>query len=201
MRRDTPGQPRMNSIFGITTRDGGTPVHDEKKHVEFLMLESAQAGLSWSTLLMKRENDWKAYDPFDPVKGLKYNERKIGELLSDPRIVRNRRKIEVSINHAKCFLAVQKKFGRFDRHIWGFVNHGPVNNRLRTISHTPARTPLSDQSNKDFIQRGFRFVGSTLIYAHLQATGMVNDHLITCFRYEEPCSPCLQALGSTKEED
>jgi len=166
----------------------GTPVHDERKHFEFLVLESAQAGLSWSTILMKRENYRKAYSQFDPVKVSKYNEQKIKKLLANPGIVRNRKKIEASIHNAKCFLAIQKEFGSFDRYIWGFVNNRPVNNRLKKMSEMPAKTPLSDQISKDLIQRGFRFVGSTIIYAHLQATGLVNDHLVSCFRYKELCS-------------
>jgi len=166
----------------------GTPVHDEKKHFEFLVLESAQAGLSWSTILMKRENYRKAYVQFDPLKVSKYNEQKIRKLLSNAGIVRNRRKIEASINNAKCFLAIQKEFGSFDRYIWGFVNNKPISNRWKKISEIPARTSLSDQISKDLIRRGFRFVGSTIIYAHLQATGIVNDHIVTCFRYKELCS-------------
>jgi len=166
----------------------GTPVHDENRHFEFLVLESAQAGLSWSTILMKRENYRKAYDQFDPVKVSKYNDQKIRKLLSNAGIVRNRRKIEASINNAKCFLAIQKEFGSFDRYIWGFVNDKPIINRWKKISEIPARTSLSDQISKDLIYRGFRFVGSTIIYAHLQATGIVNDHIVTCFRYKELCS-------------
>ncbi|MBM4309202.1 MAG: DNA-3-methyladenine glycosylase I [Deltaproteobacteria bacterium] len=181
--------PTTNEIYlRYHDEEWGAPVHDEKKHFEFLVLESAQAGLNWSIILMKRENYRKAYDQFDPVKVSKYNERKIRELLSNPGIVRNRRKIEASINNAKCFLAIQKEFGSFDRYIWGFVNNRPVNNRLKKISEMPARTPLSDQISKDLIQRGFRFVGSTILYAHLQATGIVNDHLVSCFRYKELCS-------------
>ncbi|MBM4339530.1 MAG: DNA-3-methyladenine glycosylase I [Deltaproteobacteria bacterium] len=181
--------PTTNEIYlRYHDEEWGTPVHDEKKHFEFLVLESAQAGLSWSTILMKRENYRKAYDHFDPVKVSKYNGQKIKKLLANPGIVRNRRKIEASINNAKCFLAIQKEFGSFDRYIWGFVNNRPVNNRLKKISEMPARTPLSDQISKDLINRGFRFVGSTIIYAHLQATGIVNDHLVSCFRYKELCS-------------
>ncbi len=181
--------PTTNEIYlRYHDEEWGTPVHDEKKHFEFLVLESAQAGLSWSTILMKRENYRKAYDHFDPVKVSKYDERKIKELLANPGIVRNRRKIEASINNAGCFLAVQKEFGSFDRYIWGFVNHTPIINRWKRLSQMPAKTPLSDRISKDLIRRGFRFVGSTILYAHLQATGIVNDHLITCFRYKELCS-------------
>lgn len=163
----------------------GVPVHEENKHFEFLVLESAQAGLSWSTILMKREHYRKAYDHFNPVRVSTYNGRKVNQLLSNPGIVRNRRKIEASINNARCFLAVQKEFGSFDRYIWSFVDDRPVMNRWKQISEIPARTPLSDQISRDLIHRGFKFVGSTIVYAHLQATGIVNDHLVTCFRYRE----------------
>lgn len=181
--------PTTNEIYlRYHDEEWGTPVHEEKKHFEFLVLESAQAGLSWSTILMKRENYRKAYDQFDPVKVSQYNDRKIRELLTNPGIVRNRRKIEASINNARCFLSIQKEFGSFDRYIWGFVNNNPLINRLKKLSEMPARTPLSDQISNDLIRRGFRFVGSTIIYAHLQATGLVNDHLVSCFRYKELCS-------------
>jgi DNA-3-methyladenine glycosylase I len=183
-----PWQTTNELYLKYHDEEWGTPVHDENKHFEFLVLESAQAGLSWSTILMKRENYRKAYDQFDPVKVSKYNERKIKELLSNAGIVRNRRKIEASINNAQCFRAVQKEFGSFDRYIWGFVNGQPVINRWKKISEIPARASLSDQISKDLIHRGFGFVGSTIIYAHLQAIGIVNDHIVTCFRYKELCS-------------
>ena len=163
----------------------GTPVHEERKHFEFLVLESAQAGLSWLTILKKRAGYRKAYDGFDPVKVAQYDEEKTRHLLSDSGIVRNRRKIEASIQNARCFLAVQERFGSFDEYIWSFVDHRPVVNRWRHLSEIPPRTPLSDRISKDLIDRGFRFVGSTIIYAHLQAVGIVNDHLTTCFRHKE----------------
>lgn len=188
--------PTKNEVYlRYHDEEWGDPVHDENKHFEFLVLESAQAGLSWSTILMKRENYRKAYDQFDPVKVSKYDDRKLKQLLSNAGIVRNRRKIEASINNAKCFLAVQKEFGSFDRYIWGFVNNKPIINRWEKLSEIPARTSLSDQLSKDLIHRGFRFVGSTIIYAHLQATGIVNDHLITCFRYKELCSEYKRTRG------
>lgn len=165
----------------------GTPVHDDHKHFEFLVLESAQAGLSWSTILMKRENYRKAYDHFDPVKVSKYRDHKIGQLLSNAGIVRNRKKIEASIQNAKCFLAIQKEFGSFDHYIWGFVHDKPIINRWKEISQIPPKTPLSDHISKDLMKRGFKFVGSTILYAHLQATGIVNDHIVSCFRYQELC--------------
>lgn len=163
----------------------GVPVHDDKKHFEFLVLESAQAGLSWLTILRKRENYRKAYDGFDPVKVARYDEKKVEELMSDSGIIRNRRKIESSINNARCFLKIQEEFGSFDKYIWSFVNNRPVKNQWTDISQVPARSELSDRVSKDLKSRGFRFLGSTIIYSHLQATGLINDHLVSCFRYEE----------------
>ena len=163
----------------------GTPIHDDRKHFEFLVLESAQAGLSWLTVLKKRENYRKAYDNFDPVKVSRYNDQKIEELMSDKGIIRNRRKIESSINNAKRFIAVQTEYGSFDSYIWKFTDFKPVINRWKDISEIPANTALSDLISADLKKRGFTFVGSTIIYAHLQAIGIVNDHLVTCFRYGE----------------
>lgn len=160
----------------------GAPVHDERKHFEFLVLESAQAGLSWITILKKRENYRKAYDSFDPEKVACYDEEKINELLENSGIVRNRRKIEASIGNAKKFLEIQKEFGSFDRYIWGFVNGKPIINSYKTVSEVPATSELSDVISKDLKKRGFRFLGSTIIYAHLQAIGIINDHIDSCFR-------------------
>lgn len=162
----------------------GVPVHEDRKHFEFLVLESAQAGLNWLTILRKRENYREAYDGFDPVKVAEYDEEKILELLNNPGIIRNRRKIEASINNAKKFLKIQKEFGSFDNYIWGFVDNKPVENHWKNISEVPATSELSDEVSKDFKARGFKFLGSTIVYAHLQATGLINDHLTTCFRYE-----------------
>lgn len=164
----------------------GVPVHDDNKHFEFLVLESAQAGLSWITILRKRENYRKAYDGFDPVRVAQYDEKKIGELMQDPGIIRNRRKIESSINNARCFLKIQEEFGSFDKYIWSFVNNKPVKNHWTDISQLPARSELSDRVSRDLQARGFKFLGSVIIYSHLQATGLINDHLISCFRYENP---------------
>lgn len=166
----------------------GTPVHDDNKQFEFLVLESAQAGLSWLTVLRKRENYRKAYDNFNPVKVSKYDSRKVEQLLSNKGIIRNRRKIESSINNAKRFIAIQAEYGSFDEYIWSFVNNKPIVNRWKEDSEIPAKTPLSDLISKDLKERGFTFVGSTIIYSHLQAVGIVNDHLVTCFRYQELCS-------------
>lgn len=159
------------------------PVHEDVRHFEFLVLESAQAGLSWSTILNKRENYRKAYRGFDPEVVARFGARDIKRLLNDAGIVRNRLKIEASINNAERFLEVQKEFGSFDRYLWDFVGGFPVVNRWKTLAEIPARTELSDRVSKDLKARGFRFVGSTIIYAHLQAVGVVNDHLTSCFRY------------------
>lgn len=163
----------------------GVPVHDDRKQFEFLILEGAQAGLSWSTILNKREGYRAAYDDFDPVKVAAYDEAKVTELLNNPGIVRNRLKIRASITNAQHFLEMQKEFDSFDSYIWSFVNHMPIINRFRDMSELPATSPESDALSKDLKKRGFKFVGSTIIYAHMQAVGMVNDHLITCFRHDE----------------
>jgi DNA-3-methyladenine glycosylase I len=163
----------------------GTPVHEDGKHFEFLVLESAQAGLSWATILNKRENYRKAYRGFDPAIVARFGPKEVARLVNDAGIVRNRLKIESSINNAKRFLEVQEQFGSFDAYLWGFVGGSPVVNRWKTLSEIPATTELSDRVSKDLKKRGFRFVGSTIIYAHLQAVGVVNDHLLSCFRYRE----------------
>ena len=160
----------------------GVPVHDERKHFEFLVLESAQSGLSWLTILRKRENYRKAYDNFDPQKVALYDEEKIQELLSNAGIIRNRMKIEASINNAKRFLEIEQEFGSFDAYIWHFVDNKPINNHYQSISEIPATSDLSDKVSKDFKKRGFKFLGSITIYSHLQATGIINDHLDSCFR-------------------
>jgi DNA-3-methyladenine glycosylase I len=161
----------------------GVPVHDDKKHFEFLVLESAQAGLNWLTVLRKRENYRKAYDGFDALKVSQYNEEKVNELMQNAGIIRNRRKIEASINNAKHFLEIQNEFGSFDNYIWSFVKNQPVLNHWEDISQVPATSELSDNVSKDLKARGFKFLGTTIVYAHLQATGIINDHLTTCFRY------------------
>jgi DNA-3-methyladenine glycosylase I len=163
----------------------GVPLHDDHALFEFLVLEGAQAGLSWSTILNKRENYRKAFGRFDPRKVARYDERKIAALLEDPGIVRNRLKVRAAVTNAKAFLEVQKEFGTFDAYIWRFVGGKPLQNRWRELKELPARTPESDAMSKDLIKRGFTFVGSTICYAHMQATGMVNDHLVTCFRHRE----------------
>lgn len=164
-------------------REWGVPQHDDRVLFEFLILEGAQAGLSWDTILRKRENYRIAFDGFDPKKIARYDERKTKQLLLDEGIVRNRLKIASAIQNARSFLAVQKEFGSFDRYIWQFVGGKPRINAWRTGKRLPASTPQSDAMSKDLKRRGFNFVGSTICYAFMQATGMVNDHAVECFRY------------------
>ncbi len=161
------------------------PLHDERTLFEFLTLESAQAGLSWYTVLRKRENYRKAFDGFEPEKMARYGERKVEALLQDAGIIRNRAKILAAINNAQRFIEVQDEFGSFDTYIWRFVDGRPIVNELRTMEDYAATTPESDALSRDLKQRGFKFVGSTICYAHMQATGMVNDHVVDCFRREE----------------
>jgi DNA-3-methyladenine glycosylase I len=163
----------------------GLPLHDDQSLFEFLILEGFQAGLSWRTVLYKRENFRRAFDGFDPQRVAAYDEEKITLLLSDPGIIRNRLKVRAAVNNAQAFLKVRHEFGSFDTYIWGFVEHRPLESHIQTLSDYPARTPLSDAISKDLTRRGFRFVGSTIVYAHMQATGMVNDHTQDCFRHQE----------------
>jgi DNA-3-methyladenine glycosylase I len=163
----------------------GVPVHDDWTWFEFLILEGAQAGLSWDTILKKRERYREVFDQFDPAKVARYGDRKVAQLLADAGIVRNRLKIAAAIRNAKAFLAVQKEFGRFDAYIWQFTGGKPIVNRRRSVGELPARTTESDAMSKDLLRRGFKFVGSTICYAMMQATGMVNDHAVDCFRYKE----------------
>ena len=164
-------------------KEWGVPLHDDRKIFEFIVLESMQAGLSWATVLRKRENFRKAYKGFDPQIVAKFTHRDLERLLNDPGIIRNRLKIKASIANAGAFLAVQQEFGSFDKYMWQFVGGKPIKHRLRTISQMPTSSPESDRFSRDLKQRGFKFVGSTIIYAHMQATGMINDHLMSCFRY------------------
>ncbi|GMV92358.1 MAG: DNA-3-methyladenine glycosylase I [Candidatus Hydrogenedentota bacterium] len=163
----------------------GVPVHDDRTLFEFLILEGAQAGLSWSTILKKREGYRVLFDNFDVKKVARYDTRKVAMLLDDARIVRNRLKVESTVDNAKAFLAVQKEFGSFDAYIWQFTGRKPIVNSWKSLKDIPARTVESDAMSKDLKKRGFRFVGSTICYAFMQATGMVNDHTIDCFRYRE----------------
>jgi DNA-3-methyladenine glycosylase I len=161
----------------------GVPVHDDRTLFEFLILEGAQAGLSWSTILAKRENYRKAFANFDVKKVAKFDEKKIAALLQDEGIVRNRLKVAGTVKNAIAFIAVQKEFGSFDKHIWSFVAGKPIQNKPRTTADVPAKTDISDAMSKDLKKRGFTFVGSTICYAFMQATGMVNDHLVNCPRH------------------
>lgn len=161
----------------------GVPVHDDRLLFELLILEGAQAGLSWITILKKRENYRRAFDNFDPREVARYDARKVQSLLVDSGIVRNRLKIESTVRNAKAFLAVQAEFGSFDRYIWQFVGGRPIRNRWKSLAELPARTPVSDGLSRDLLKRGFKFVGSTICYAFMQAVGMVNDHTRECFRY------------------
>ncbi|MEP0860919.1 MAG: DNA-3-methyladenine glycosylase I [Ignavibacterium sp.] len=163
----------------------GVPVHNDRKLFEFLLLEGFQAGLSWRTILHKRKNFRKAFDNFDFNKIAKYDKRKINSLMKDEGIIRNKLKIEAAIANAKAFIQIRKEFGTFDKYIWSFINYKPINNKFTSIKELPARTELSDKISEDLKKRGFKFVGSTVIYAHMQATGMVNDHLVSCFRYHQ----------------
>lgn len=163
----------------------GVPLHDDRKLFEFLVLDAFQAGLSWRTILHKRENFRLAFDDFDAQLIARYKKRKIGQLLENAGIVRNRMKIEATVGNANVFLRVQSEYGSFDSYIWQFVGGQPKQNRWRSLKRLPASTPDSDRMSKDLKERGFKFVGTTICYAFMQAAGMVNDHLVKCFRYEE----------------
>jgi DNA-3-methyladenine glycosylase I len=163
----------------------GVPVFDDRKHFEFLVLESAQAGLSWITILKKRENYRKAYDNFDPKKVARYSEAKKAKLLADAGIIRNRLKIEASITNAQKFLEIQKEYGSFSNYIWSFTKGKPVVGKWKSIDTIPAKTELSDKVSLNMKKRGFKFLGSIIMYSHLQATGIINDHTMDCFRYKE----------------
>ncbi len=166
-------------------REWGVPVHDDRLHFEFLVLEGAQAGLSWEIILKKRDGYRKAFDNFNPNKVARYKDAKIEKLLANPAIIRNRLKVRSAVSNAKAFLTVQIEFGSFDRYIWDFVDGKPIQNRWKNMEQLPVTTGQSDALSKDLKKRGFKFVGSTIIYAHMQAIGMVNDHESGCFRYQE----------------
>jgi DNA-3-methyladenine glycosylase I len=163
----------------------GVPVHDDRKHFEFLILEGAQAGLSWATVLKKRDAYRKAFADFDPAKVARFSEARVEKILLDPGIIRNRLKVYSAVNNAKRFLEVQKQEGSFDKYIWSFVGGKPIQNKRKTNGSVPATTKESDALSKDLISRGFKFVGSTVMYAHMQACGLVNDHLVDCWRYKQ----------------
>jgi DNA-3-methyladenine glycosylase I len=163
----------------------GVPVHDDRRWFEFLILEGAQAGLSWDTILRKRERYRKVLDGFDPARVARFSGKKVQALLRDPGIVRNRLKIAATIANAQAFLRVQQEYGSFDTYVWNFVGGAPIQNRWKTHKQIPAKTGLSVSLSKDLLKRGFRFVGPTICYAFMQATGLVNDHVVTCYRYRE----------------
>jgi len=166
-------------------KEWGVPLHNDRKLFEFLILEGFQAGLSWRTVLQKRENFRKAFDNFDYNKVAKYDKRKVNSLLKDAGIIRNKLKIEGAITNAKAFLHVRKEFGTFDKYIWSFVHGKPIQNKFKSLKELPAKTELSDRISDDLRNKGFKFVGSTIVYAHMQATGMVNDHVVSCYKHKE----------------
>jgi DNA-3-methyladenine glycosylase I len=183
------GWAKTELMIRYHDEEWGVPVHDDRRLFEFLILEGAQAGLSWETILKKRHANRAAFDRFEPEKIARYDARRVRKLLVDRGIVRNRLKIEAAIHNAKAFLAVQRDFGTFDAYIWQFVGGKPKQNKWCMLTQIPARTPESDTMSKDLKRRGFRFVGSTICYAFMQAVGMVNDHLVTCESYERRPDP------------
>ena len=180
---DWPGENKL--MIEYHDMEWGVPVHNDRTLFEFLMLDNAQAGLSWQTILNKRENYRKAFDNFDPAKIACYNKRKIDSLLRNPGIIRNRLKVQSAVTNARAAIAIQKEFGSFDAYLWQFVNGTPIRNRWTKLKDIPATSPESDAMSKDLQQRGFKFVGSTICYAFIQSVGMVNDHLTHCFRYTQ----------------
>lgn len=179
------GWARTELSVAYHDKEWGVPLHNDRALFEFLILGGAQAGLSWETILKKRDNFRLSFDNFDARIIAEYDQRKVTELLNNPGIIRNRLKINAAIQNARAFLAAQREFGSFDAYIWRFVGGRPKRNTWRTLRQIPDRTPESDALSKDLLQRGFKFVGSTICYAFMQAVGMVNDHLVTCFRYRE----------------
>jgi DNA-3-methyladenine glycosylase I len=179
------GWATTESMIVYHDKEWGVPVHNDRLLFEFLILEGAQAGLSWSTILNKRENYRKAFDNFDAEKIAKYDSRKVKKLLADQGIVRNKLKIAAAVQNAKAFLEVRKEFGSFDAYIWSFVNNQPIRNKFKKMKDVPARTAESDAMSKDLLKRGFKFAGSTICYAFMQAVGMVNDHIVDCFRHDQ----------------
>jgi DNA-3-methyladenine glycosylase I len=185
MKRCSWGSGEDSRLRDYHDREWGVPVHDDRVMFEFLVLEGAQAGLSWGTILRKRENFRRAFDGFDPARVARYDAKRVAKLLKDPGIIRNRLKVSSAVQNARAFLDVQREFGSFDSYIWRFVGGRPRVNRWKTLREIPASTPESEALSRDLLSRGFRFVGPTICYAHMQATGMVNDHVVSCFRYRE----------------
>ncbi len=188
IQRSTCGWPGADPLM-VAYHDGewGVPVHDDRKLFEFLILDAAQAGLNWSLILKKRENFRQALDGFDASRMARYGDEKLAELLQNPGIIRNRLKVQSFVKNARGFLQVQKEFGTFDRYIWQFVGGRPIVNQWQELRQIPVSTRESDAMSADLKTRGFSFVGTTICYAFMQAAGLVNDHLVTCFRYEEIC--------------
>jgi DNA-3-methyladenine glycosylase I len=178
-----PGESEL--MIDYHDSEWGHPKHSDTQHFEFLILEAAQAGLSWSTVLKRRGGYKKAFANFDPKKVAKFDKKKVEQLLQDTGIIRNRLKIESAVHNAKLFMDVQKEFGSFDKYFWAFVGGKPIVNRWKQSKQIPATSPESDAASKDLKKRGFKFVGSTVIYAHMQAVGMINDHLVSCYRYKQ----------------
>jgi DNA-3-methyladenine glycosylase I len=185
MKRCAWADPDDPLLVEYHDREWGVPVHNDIRHFEFLVLEGAQAGLNWSLVLQKREGYRRAFSGFDPGKVARYTEKRIQRLCLDPGIIRNRMKIEAAVRNARSFLSIQEAFGSFDAYCWRFVGGQPKQNRWKALRQIPTTSSESDAFSKDLKQRGFSFVGSTIIYAHMQAVGMVNDHLVACFRHEE----------------
>ena len=185
MKQRCPWPSEDKLMIKYHDKEWGVPLHNDRKLFEFLILEGFQAGLSWRTILYKRENFRNAFDNFDFNKIAKYDKRKINSLLKDEGIIRNKLKIECAITNAKAFLQVRKEFGTFDKYIWGFVDGKPIQNKFKSLKELPAKTKLSDKISEDLKNRGFKFVGSTIVYAHMQATGMISDHVVSCYRHKE----------------
>ncbi len=176
----------------------GVPVHDDRRHFEFLILEGAQAGLSWRTVLQRREGYRRAFADFDPEKVARFTAARVAKLLADPRIIRNRLKVAAAVANARAFLDVQDEFGSFDALIWRFVGGAPIVNARRELSEIPAQTPEAEALSKELVRRGFRFVGPTILYSHMQACGLVNDHLVSCFRYPQLVRMASKRAWGTK---
>jgi DNA-3-methyladenine glycosylase I len=186
MKRRCPWAESDDPLYPMYhDKEWGVPVHDDRTLFEFLILEGAQAGLSWITILRKRENYRRAFAGFDPKKVAAFDSRKVNKLLQDPGIVRNRRKVEAAVTNARALLRVQKEFGSFDSYIWSFVGGRPVRNNWTKLQQIPATTPEAERMSKDLVKRGFRFVGPTICYSFMQAVGMVNDHVVGCYRHSE----------------
>jgi DNA-3-methyladenine glycosylase I len=186
MKKRCPwGDSEEKLLLDYHDREWGVPVHDDNKLFEMLVLEGAQAGLNWVTILRKREGYRRAFAGFDPKKVAAFNSKKVSKLLEDPAIIRNRRKVESAVDNAKALLKIQKEFGSFDKYIWSFVGGKPIGNKWKRLSDVPVVTPEAERMSKDLKKRGFRFVGPTICYAYMQAVGMVNDHLVECYRHQQ----------------